>query len=125
MFKEDAQAQEFLKTKSSLWKNTSKISEHLGKSSEYAALFYPGGHGPMFDLANDKDSIALINEFVDAGKPVSAVCHGPAVFVNVVRPDGTHILAGKTVTGEFQPRLSILYSSTYCVTLCESNKSLG
>ncbi|KAJ1325656.1 D-lactate dehydratase [Microdochium nivale] len=99
MFKEDAAAQEFLKTKSSLWKNTSKISEHLGKASEYAALFYPGGHGPMFDLATDKDSIALINEFVDAGKPVSAVCHGPAVFVNVIRPNGKHILEGKEVTG--------------------------
>lgn len=53
----------------------------------------------MFDLATDKDSIALINEFVAAGKPVAAVCHGPIVFANVTKPDGKHLLAGKEATG--------------------------
>eukprot|EP00122_Pirum_gemmata_P000433 Pgem_evm1s381 len=49
---------------------------------EYQALFYPGGHGPMYDLTNNKTSVALIDAFLDAGKPVGTVCHGPAVLVN-------------------------------------------
>lgn len=99
MFKADESAANFYKTKESLWKNTGKLSDYLGRSSEFAALFYPGGHGPMFDLATDKESIALINEFVAAGKPVAAVCHGPIVFANVIKADGKHLLAGKEVTG--------------------------
>ncbi|KAI0128017.1 ThiJ/PfpI family protein [Xylariales sp. AK1849] len=99
MFKEDPSSVNFLKTKSDLWKTTEKLSTFLGRSGEFAALFYPGGHGPMFDLATDKDSIALINEFVAAGKPVAAVCHGPIVFTNVVLPNGKHLLEGKEATG--------------------------
>ncbi|KAK9773249.1 putative DJ-1/PfpI family protein [Seiridium cardinale] len=97
-FKQDPSSTNFLK-KESLWKNTDKLSNYLGRSSEFAAIFYPGGHGPMFDLATDKESIALINEFVAAGKPVAAVCHGPIVFTNVTLPGGKHLLAGKEVTG--------------------------
>lgn len=97
-FKSDPSSQNFLK-KESLWKNTGKLSDYLGRSSEFAALFYPGGHGPMFDLATDKESIALINEFVAAGKPVAAVCHGPIVFTNVILPSGKPLLAGKEATG--------------------------
>jgi len=99
MFKSDPSASEFYKTKSALWEKTAKLSDFLGKASEFDALFYPGGHGPMFDLATDKESIALINEFVAAGKPVSAVCHGPAVFTNVTLPSGKSLVAGKEVTG--------------------------
>ncbi|KAH8668736.1 ThiJ/PfpI family protein [Xylariales sp. PMI_506] len=99
MFKQDKSSVEFLNTKSDIWKNTEKLSTFLGRSGEFAALFYPGGHGPMYDLATDKDSIALINEFVAAGKPVAAVCHGPAVFTNVVLPSGEHLVKGKEVTG--------------------------
>lgn len=98
-FKADPSSVEFHKTKSDVWKKTEKLSSFLGRSSEFAALFYPGGHGPMFDLATDADSIALINEFVAAGKPVAAVCHGPTVFTNVVLPSGRHLLEGKEVTG--------------------------
>ncbi|KAI1459669.1 DJ-1/PfpI family protein [Annulohypoxylon moriforme] len=98
-FKGDASASNFHATKSALWEQTSPISSFLGRSSEFAGLFYPGGHGPMFDLATDKDSIALINEFVAAGKPVAAVCHGPAVFVNVELPSGKKLLEGKEATG--------------------------
>jgi putative intracellular protease/amidase len=99
MFKEDASATEFYKTKSALWEKTEKLSNYVGNTSQFDAIFYPGGHGPMFDLVTDKDSIALINEFVAAGKPVSAVCHGPVVFTNVELPNGKNILAGKEVTG--------------------------
>jgi putative intracellular protease/amidase len=96
MFTDDV-SQSFLKNQKSLWENTKPISEFLGRASEFAAVFYPGGHGPMFDLATDKDSIQLIQEFWAAGKPVSAVCHGPAAFVNV-KIDGEPLVKGKKVT---------------------------
>ena len=65
----------------------------------YDAVFYPGGHGPMWDLANDGTSIALIQNALAAGKPVAAVCHAPAALKNVKNPDGTPLVQGKTVTG--------------------------
>lgn len=98
-FAQDEESMEFLKNKTSVWKTTQKLSSFKGKAAEFDALFYPGGHGPMFDLYDDADSIALIQEFVAAGKPVAAVCHGPAVFLNVTLPDGTPILKGKEATG--------------------------
>ncbi|KAK6863772.1 ThiJ/PfpI family protein [Apiospora arundinis] len=98
-FEGDDESVQFLKTKSGVWKNTQKLSTFKGRAAEFDALFYPGGHGPMFDLATDADSIALIQEFVAAGKPVAAVCHGPAVFTNVTLPDGTPLLKGKEATG--------------------------
>lgn len=52
------------------------------KSSDYDAVFYPGGHGPIWDLATDNNSGMLIHEFLDAGKPVAAVCHGPAALIS-------------------------------------------
>lgn len=97
--KDDEGSQNFLKNKKSLWENTRPLKEFLGKSSEYAALFYPGGHGPMFDLATDPQSIALIEEFYNAGKPVAAVCHGPIVFADAKSKDGQPLVKGKKVTG--------------------------
>lgn len=99
MFAQDEESVEFLKNKSAVWKTTQKLSTFRGKVAEFDALFYPGGHGPMFDLYEDADSIALIQEFVAAGKPVAAVCHGPAVFLNAKLPDGTPLLKGKEATG--------------------------
>ncbi|KAI0598440.1 DJ-1/PfpI family protein [Biscogniauxia sp. FL1348] len=96
---QDAGAQAFKADKAALWEQTAPVASLRGRSGEFAALFYPGGHGPMYDLATDADSIALINEFVAAGKPVAAVCHGPAAFVNVRLPSGQHLLAGKEATG--------------------------
>ncbi|KAG9252201.1 ThiJ/PfpI family protein [Emericellopsis atlantica] len=98
-FKEDKASVEFLNNKSSVWENTTPLKEFLGRANEFDALFYPGGHGPMFDLATSEDSIKLIQEFWAAGKPVSAVCHGPIVFANVKNADGTAFVKGKTVTG--------------------------
>ena len=66
---------------------------------DYDAVFYPGGHGPLWDLAGDRDSIALIESAIAAGKPVGAVCHAPAVLRDVKGPDGAPLLRGKTVTG--------------------------
>lgn len=96
--KEDAASVKFLKDKESLWKNTSKLSSFLGKADQFDAIFYVGGHGPMFDLATSKDSQELISEFWNKKKVVSAVCHGPAVFKNV-KIDGEYLVAGQEVTG--------------------------
>lgn len=80
------------------WSNTSKIADMLGKSSDYVALFYPGGAGPMWDLATDADSQALIAEFVAAAKPVALVCHAP-VALQGVKVEGKYLVEGRKVTG--------------------------
>lgn len=67
--------------------------------ADYDAIFYPGGHGPLWDLAEDKNSIALIEEFYRNDKPVAAVCHAPAVFKHTKTTDGTPLVKGKKVTG--------------------------
>ena len=76
-------------------------TERLGAidSTAFDAVFYPGGHGPLWDLAEDGDSIALIEAMIAAGKPVAAVCHAPAVFRHARAPDGTPLVDGKAVTG--------------------------
>lgn len=65
----------------------------------YDAIFYPGGHGPLWDLAEDADSKALIETFMASDRPVGAVCHAPAVFKHPKGTDGKSIVSGKTVTG--------------------------
>jgi len=66
---------------------------------DYDAVFYPGGHGPLWDLAEDPDSIALIETAIANGTPVAAVCHAPAVLRHPTKADGTPLVAGKKVTG--------------------------
>ncbi|WP_081988236.1 type 1 glutamine amidotransferase domain-containing protein [Psychroserpens jangbogonensis] len=66
---------------------------------DYDAIFYPGGHGPLWDLAEDKNSIALIEDFYQNNKPVAAVCHAPAIFKHTKNADGTSLVHGKKVTG--------------------------
>ena len=66
---------------------------------DYDAVFYPGGHGPLWDLAEDKNSIALIEAFYSKGKPVAAVCHAPAIFKHTKGADGKPLVNGKKVTG--------------------------
>jgi putative intracellular protease/amidase len=68
-------------------------------AEDYDGVFYPGGHGPLWDLAEDKDSIALIEALYAAGKPVAAVCHGPAAFRQAKAPDGAPLVRDKSVTG--------------------------
>jgi len=67
--------------------------------ADYDAVFYPGGHGPLWDLAEDKHSIALIESFINNDKPVSAVCHAPAIFKHTKNADGTPLVNGKKITG--------------------------
>jgi putative intracellular protease/amidase len=69
------------------------------RAEDYDAIFYPGGHGPLWDLAEDKISIALIEAFYQAGKPVAAVCHAPGVLRHVKGADGQPLVKGKRVTG--------------------------
>ena len=88
-FKQDPAAQAVLA-------NTLRLGDV--KASDYDAVFYPGGHGPMWDLTEDPHSIALIEAFYDAGKPVAAVCHAPGVL-HRVKFEGQSIVKGKRVTG--------------------------
>lgn len=67
-------------------------------ADDFDAVFFPGGHGPLWDLPDNPNSIALIEAFVAAGKPVAAVCHAPVAFTHVTNPDGTRFLTGKNVT---------------------------
>jgi putative intracellular protease/amidase len=83
-----------LKTKLS---HSVKLSEV--NQSDYDAVFYPGGHGPLWDLANDETSIALIEDFYKHEKPVAFVCHAPAALVKVKAPNGEPLVKGKEVTG--------------------------
>jgi putative intracellular protease/amidase len=67
--------------------------------ADYDTVFYPGGHGPLWDLAEDLDSIALIEAFLAADKPVALVCHAPGVLRHVRTPAGRPLVEGKSVTG--------------------------
>jgi putative intracellular protease/amidase len=99
-FAKDPSSTEFFANKKDLWEKTAPLANFLGKASEFDAIFFPGGHGPMIDLAVDPTSHKLIGEFIAADKIVSAVCHGPAALVNVKHPEtGEFILKGKEVTG--------------------------
>ncbi|WP_198331497.1 type 1 glutamine amidotransferase domain-containing protein [Psychrobacter aquimaris] len=88
-FKEDSDAQKHLA-------NTKKLADM--KAEDFDSVFYPGGHGPLWDLAVDKNSINLIETFVKQDKPVAFVCHSPAALKNV-KIDGEYLVKGKTVTG--------------------------
>lgn len=69
------------------------------RQQDYDAVFYPGGHGPMWDLAEDRHSIALLESFVAAHKPVALVCHAPGALRHVKGTDGRPLVAGRQVTG--------------------------
>jgi putative intracellular protease/amidase len=89
-FKQDPAAQQALASTVAL----SSISV-----ADYDAVFYPGGHGPLWDLAEDPTSIALLEAAYAAGKPVAAVCHAPGVLRHVKAPDGRLLVEGKAVAG--------------------------
>ncbi|WP_444897567.1 type 1 glutamine amidotransferase domain-containing protein [Microbulbifer sp. SSSA005] len=89
-FQADADAQQVLA-------NTHKLADM--NESDFDAVFYPGGHGPLWDLAEDPVSIALIENFFAADKPIGAVCHAPGIFRHTRRQDGAYLVSGKGVTG--------------------------
>ncbi|MDJ0706925.1 MAG: type 1 glutamine amidotransferase domain-containing protein [Leptolyngbyaceae cyanobacterium MO_188.B28] len=77
--------------------NTAKLADM--KVEEFDAVFYPGGHGPLWDLHRDRYSIALIEGFIAAGKPVATVCHAPAVLLKAKDQNGDPLVKDKKVTG--------------------------
>ena len=77
--------------------HTQRLSEV--DAAQFDAVFYPGGHGPLWDLAYDTHSIALIEATLAAGKPLAAVCHAPGVLRGAKAADGTPLVRGKNVTG--------------------------
>jgi len=89
-FKDDPAAQTVLAS-------TQKLKDV--SAADFDAVFYPGGHGPLWDLAEDATSIALIEATLAAGKPVAAVCHAPGVLRHVKSADGKPLVQGKSVTG--------------------------
>jgi len=89
-FKGDADAQSALA-------NTLKLSDIL--PDDYDAVFYAGGHGPLWDLVEDRNSMSLIETMYASGKPVAAVCHAPAVLRHTKTPDDFPLVRGKSVTG--------------------------
>ncbi len=89
-FRSDAQAQKLLAA-------THRLDTL--KADDFDAVFYPGGHGPLWDLAQDPHSIKLIETFWATGKPVGAVCHAPGVLRQVKTPEGEPLVKGKRVTG--------------------------
>ncbi len=89
-FREDPHAKESLAS-------TKKLADV--DMNQFDAVFYPGGHGPLWDLVNDKKSIALIKTAHEQDKVIGAVCHAPAVFKNVEVKPGQNIVGGREVTG--------------------------
>ncbi|UWQ59322.1 type 1 glutamine amidotransferase domain-containing protein [Leisingera caerulea] len=89
-FKQDDAAQQALA-------NTVKLSGV--EADEFDAVFYPGGHGPLWDLAESADSRKLLESFAAADRPIGAVCHAPGVFRDVKGSDGTPLVKGRRVTG--------------------------
>jgi putative intracellular protease/amidase len=69
------------------------------KQENFDTVFYPGGHGPMWDLAEDKHSIKLIESFLAGGKPIGIVCHSTGALHQVKSPDGKPLVQGEQVTG--------------------------
>ena len=89
-FKADADLKEKLS-------QTVKLSEI--NAEDFDAVFYPGGHGPLWDLANDEKSITLIEEFLGSNKPVALVCHAPGALIKVKSAEGEPLVKGKEITG--------------------------
>ena len=89
-FESDAEANKALA-------NTVKLADV--SSDDFDTVFYPGGHGPMWDLAESKDSAGLLESFIAASKPIALVCHAPAALRHVKTPDGRLLIEGKKVAG--------------------------
>ena len=77
--------------------DTKKLSEVV--AADFDAVFYPGGHGLLWDLTTDKDSIKLIEDFWNSNKPIATVCHSPSVLLNAKDKEGNFIVKDKKITG--------------------------
>jgi len=77
--------------------STVKLSDVA--TADFDSAFFPGGHGPLWDLTNDRKALSLLEEMLAAGKPVALVCHAPGILKNVKAPDGEPVTKGRSVTG--------------------------
>ena len=77
--------------------NTLKLGDV--EAANYDAVFYPGGHGPLWDLTNDSHSVALLEAFEQQGKPMALVCHAPCALLKLKSPNGDSLIKGKRITG--------------------------
>jgi putative intracellular protease/amidase len=89
----------FNKDKDLQTKLSQTVALHTVGQIDFDAVFYPGGHGPLWDLANDVTSIDLIENFVKHDKPVALVCHAPGALIKVKVENGDPLVKGKHVTG--------------------------
>jgi putative intracellular protease/amidase len=139
LFKEDKVCTEFLENEERLWKDTQVLSTFIGHASEFEAIIFVGGHGraslflpisslfywrsrgiAMFDLAKDPNAKALIAEFAEAGKVVSAVCHGSAALLDVKLSDGSLLVKDQPVTGFSNAEEDQLQSSSVMPFMLET-----
>lgn len=105
------------------WKDAMNVLHTTGKLSasirvaDYDAIFIPGGHGPLFDLATDPQVAKLVSSFARAGKPVASVCHGPAALVGATLADGTPFVKGKKLTAfsDAEEKAAALYKVPFSV----------
>ncbi|KAL0579536.1 hypothetical protein V5O48_002465 [Marasmius crinis-equi] len=111
------------------WVNDETVKSKLANAkklsgvntSEYDAVFYPGGHGPAIDLPFDTTNHKIASEFFQAGKPTSAVCHGPAALVGATGKDGKSVFNGKKATG-FSNKEEELFQATKAVPFLLEDK---
>ena len=98
LYSNDTVATDFLHNHQDIYNNTLPLRLFLDNVTDFDAIFYVGGHGPMFDIVENSDSIQLIQEFYAMEKVVVAVCHGPAVLTNAFI-GADPLVAGKNITG--------------------------
>lgn len=104
--------------------HTHKLADII--QHDYDAVFYPGGHGPLWDLSTDATSIALIEDFYSNGKPIAFVCHAPAALVNVKAKNGDPLVKGKNITGFTNSEEDAVHLSSVVPFMLESElKKLG
>ncbi|GJJ75882.1 hypothetical protein EMPS_08240 [Entomortierella parvispora] len=106
--------------------HTHKIEEFVGKESQFEAVLFPGGHGPMFDLEHNAAAAKVTANAYEAGKVVGAVCHGPIGLTEVKLKDGTLLLKGKNVTGFSNVEEDMVGKSKYMPSMLETKlKQIG
>ena len=106
--------------------HTHKIEEFVGKESQFEAVLFPGGHGPMFDLEHNAAAAKVTANAYEAGKVVGAVCHGPIALTEVKLSDGTLLVKGKNVTGFSDHEEDVVDKSKYLPSLLETKfKKIG
>ncbi|GAA5892146.1 hypothetical protein JCM6882_005708 [Rhodosporidiobolus microsporus] len=120
-FKDDEGCRKFLSDSAAtkLVENTKKLSDV--KQEDYAAIFYVGGHGPLFDLTTDPVSHQLILDFWNAGKVVSLVCHAPCCLIKVKDENGENFVKGKKVTCFSNEEEEIAQKVSECPFLAETD----